>query len=92
MRGEEVTIPSMDFGGALRALRSGKMVRRAGWNGKGMYLLLVRPHLGHSDLGGPDGLLPVAPSIAMRTAQDTICVGWLASQADMLSDDWEVML
>jgi hypothetical protein len=31
------------------------------------------------------------PSICMKTAQNTIVVGWLASQTDMLAEDWEIV-
>lgn len=36
----EITDGSRDFGGALKALKAGKLVRRAGWNGKGMFLFM----------------------------------------------------
>ena len=69
----------MDFGEAIRALRDGKRVRRAGWNGKGMWLALQVP-----DAGSKMSL----PYIYMKTADDKL-VPWLASQTDMLSSDWE---
>lgn len=82
-----------DFGEALKRLKAGKRVQRNGWNGKGMWLVLV-------NMGGPPepgvggtvdlrehGLWAVSPYVAMKTAQETF-VPWLASQTDMLSDDW----
>lgn len=53
-------------------------VARAGWNGKGMWLALQRP-----DAGGKMTL----PYIYMKTADDQL-VPWLASQTDMLGEDW----
>ena len=68
----------MDFGNAIRALKDGKKVSREGWNGKGMWLALQVPDA-HSKMS--------LPYIYMKTADDKL-VPWLASQADMLSEDW----
>lgn len=68
----------MDFGDALRALKGGKRLSRAGWNGKGMWLELQRPDA-HSKM--------TLPYIYMKTAQDDL-VPWLASQTDVLAEDW----
>lgn len=86
----------MGFGAALEALKCGERVARAGWNGKGMFLYLVpgstftvnRPPL----LGiYPEGTeIQYHDHIDMKTAQG-YCVPWLASQADMLADDWEIV-
>jgi hypothetical protein len=70
----------MNFGKALEALRAGSQVSRAGWNGKGMWLALQVPDA-HSKM--------TLPYIYMRTAQGDL-VPWLASQTDMLAEDWEV--
>ena len=67
-----------DFGWALAALRSGSLVARRGWNGKGMWLKLQTPDKNSK---------MTLPYIYMRTAQGDL-VPWLASQTDMLSDDW----
>jgi len=63
----------LNFGLAIEALKKGFKVARAGWNGKGMWLLA-------------DGL----PWIGMKTA-DNKFVPWLASQTDMLADDWQIV-
>jgi hypothetical protein len=86
----------MDFSGALAAVKSGKRVSRAGWNGKGMFIFLVpgsvfkvnRPPL----LGiYPDGTeIRYHGHIDMKTA-DNMVVPWLASQTDILADDWDVV-
>lgn len=71
----------MDFGNAIRALKDGKKVSREGWNGKGMWLALQVPDA-HSKMS--------LPYIYMKTADDKL-VPWLASQTDVLSEDWEVV-
>lgn len=71
----------MDFGNALNALKSGHSVARSGWNGKGMWLRLQRPD---------DNSKMTLPYIYMSTAQGDL-VPWLASQTDMLADDWEIV-
>lgn len=85
----------MRFSTALEALMfEGARVARTGWNGKSMFIFLVpgstfqvnRPPL----LGiYPEGtVINYLPHIDMRTADGSI-VPWLASQADLLADDWE---
>ena len=92
----------MNFGQALEALKDGKKVRRLGWNGKGMFIALMSGiDIPHGMINGRtkahlDGVLedgePLRsqPYIAMWTAQRTWLPGWLASQSDMLADDWEL--
>lgn len=72
----------MNFGEAITALRAGEKVARAGWNGKNMWLALQTPD-SHSKM--------TLPYIYMRTAQGDL-VPWLASQTDMLSNDWTTVL
>ena len=86
----------MDFGDAVRALKDGKKVARTGWNGKGMFLYFVpagnyKPCTEIANtIVNEDGLVPYAPYIAMKTVQGYV-VPWLASQTDILSDDWEIV-
>ena len=87
----------MDFGQALNALRAGHKVRRAGWNGKGMFLVYV-PGTAKVKLneGSPyhnAGLtaVDINPHIDMLTATGEMQPGWLASQTDMLAFDWELV-
>lgn len=87
-----------DFGWAVRALKSGERVRRRGWNGKGMWLAYQK---GYPDgipinkntaeaTGLPEGtVLRFCPYLMMFTAQGDF-VPWLASQTDMLAEDWEL--
>ena len=85
----------MNFGQAIELLKQGKLVARKGWNGKGMYLLLVSGEAIRYSINQTygDGIvdsagLPVLNAIYMKTADDKL-VPWLASQTDMLSEDWE---
>lgn len=91
----------MDFGKAIEALKKGKKVARKGWNGKGMYLWLMpatsvksewckEPHLKElADANG--GEIEALGTIRMLTADKKILTGWLASQTDILSEDWEIV-
>lgn len=85
--------PGMTFGAAIEHLKEGKRVAREGWNGKGMFLFLVpgsRFTVNRPPLLGiyPEGtVIDYHPHIDMKTAQGYV-VPWLASQADMLSEDW----
>jgi hypothetical protein len=93
----------MTFGLALDALKMGMRVARAGWNGKDMWLSLscgeVRevpaagfwsPHnQAYANANG--GTAKVLPSITMKTATGEILMGWLASQTDMLAEDWAIV-
>jgi len=86
----------MSFGLAVEAMKKGLRVARSGWNGKGMFLFLVpgskfkvnRPPL----LGiYPEGTeVDYCPHIDMKTADNKV-VPWLASQTDVLADDWSVV-
>ncbi len=68
----------MDFGDAVKALRDGARLSRAGWNGPGQYLELQVPDE-HSKM--------TLPYIYIRTVQGDL-VPWLASQTDLLATDW----
>ena len=79
-----------DFGWALNALRKGRAVARKGWNGKGIYIKLQTPDV-NSKMTLPyiyivtNGLVTDNPNAPKGT------VPWLASQTDMLAEDWEVV-
>lgn len=92
----------MNFGEAIAALKAGKKVARSGWNGKGMFLVLVpgtprvTPRDGtpyHDAIG--DQECEILPHIDMWTVnahgRRAFLPGWLASQTDMLSEDWETV-
>ena len=81
----------MNFGDALEALKEGKKVARDGWNGKGMFLFLSPP-VGcqmYSKYTGK-GINDLQPFIVMKTADETL-VPWLASQTDVLAEDWDII-
>lgn len=70
-----------DFGWALNKLNAGEKVCRERWNGKGMWIALQRPDE-HSKMK--------LPYLYMSTVDGKL-VPWLASQTDLLSDDWSVV-
>ena len=86
----------MNFGLALEAAKKGSKITRRGWNGKGMYVFLADDVEFHTDAdlseywGNVDGVC-VLPVLVLRTAKGDLQPGWLASQNDMLADDWEVV-
>lgn len=91
----------MTFGMAIEAMKRGKKVCRKGWNGKGMYLWLLPADNvkaewckeGHlkalAEQNG--GEFECLASIRMKTADNKVLTGWLASQTDMLSEDWMIV-
>lgn len=95
----------MDFGKALEALKAGKRVARKGWNGKGMFLWLKPAMEIKSEwckdpmlkdlVDANGGTLAALGTICMYTHDSTgrkaILTGWLASQSDMLLEDWEIL-
>ena len=89
---------SLSFGDAVELLKAGKRVARSGWNGKGMFLYYVpenkypaaRNTLNTLDGLFEDNLVPYAAYIAMKTAQDNV-IPWLASQSDVLAQDWVIV-
>ena len=89
----------MNFGQAIEALKAGKKVAGEGWNGKGMWIALM-PALyldkdiinGHTRKHiGDNKDLDSQPYLVMWTATKQWQPGWLASQADMLSEDWSIV-
>ena len=79
----------MNFGEAIEALKSGKKVAREGWNGKGMYVYLADGNLLTDAIG--DGSFPFIDTIVIKTVDNKYCIGWLASQTDMLAEDWNIV-
>jgi len=89
-----------NFGQAIEELKAGRKVWRDGWNGKGMFLSLSNSSdvelaadqfwSKHNAMFAEEngGSATVTPSITMKTADNKIVMGWLASQTDMLAEDW----
>lgn len=93
----------MKFGEAITLLNAGHPVTRQGWNGKGMFLIKAGGYKVAAEDARPNGIitkeflqgrglthLEILPHIDMWTAQNTYLAGWLASQSDMLADDWMI--
>lgn len=83
----------MEFGKAMQLLKDGKRVQRGGWNGKNQYIELATSisyknakgeviNVDHEQIGNK--------AIAF-VGTSGVQLGWLASQADMLSDDWKLV-
>ena len=98
-------IDGMTFGMAIEALKNGYKVTRRGWNGKGMFLWLkpattvkaeyckdeMLKELVEANGGEILGLGTICMYTHDSTGRKAILTGWLASQSDMLSDDWVVV-
>ena len=92
-------IDGMNFGLAIEAAKQGKKITRRGWNGKGMWVIC---RSGYPDgipcnkktadaVGIPEGtLFKVRPYLQMKCVDDTFQM-WLASQSDILAEDWEIV-
>lgn len=87
----------MTFSKALKKIKEGKRVTRKGWNGKGMFIFLVPGSIFKVN-GAP--LLGIYPEgteidyhahIDIKTADDKV-VPWLASQTDILAEDWDICM
>jgi hypothetical protein len=119
MEGELQRGETGTFGQALESLKSGHLVTRKGWNGKGMFIFM-RPadelHVSFvakeikslpqrvkdyyyqdcvEENGNPidlkkDDVVKFTAYICMKAADGTIVNGWLASQSDMLANDWMI--
>jgi len=79
-------VATFGFDEAIKYLKRGMRLARKGWNGKGMYVFV-----GHgSDLTNclSMGRFECISSLCLKTAQNKLCVGWVASQEDMLAEDW----
>lgn len=83
----------MNFSAALESIKLGRKVARSGWNGADMFVYLVPGSLFLVNRAPLLGIYPEGTEIKyhahidMKTAQG-YCVPWLASQSDLLSDDW----
>ena len=90
---------SMSFGEAIISMKRGEKVSRKGWNGKGMYVayrsgypdgVLVNKKTS-DELGIPEGsLFRCRPYLQMKCVDGTFQM-WLASQSDILADDWYIV-
>lgn len=96
----------MNFGQAIEALKDGKKVAREGWNGKGMWIVMMPslclPSFNNQAPGpkvndrtakhiGEDTPLDSQPYFAMFNAQGKWQPGWNAATPDLLAEDWEIV-
>lgn len=83
----------LDFAAVVRGLKAGKRFARAGWNGKGMFVFLVKGSVFKVNREPLLSILGEGTEVAyhahvdMKTASGEI-VPWLASQTDVLAEDW----
>jgi len=97
---------NMDFSQALNKIKGGHRLQREGWNGKGMWVVLMPPlylpPYNTQDTArkvndrtamwiGEDKPLDCQPYFAMYTASEQWQPGWLPSQADIFADDWQIV-
>ena len=76
------------MGQAIEALKDGKFLQRAGWNGKGMHIYIEKPSTFAKGTGSERRY---EPYIVMFTANKTHQPGWNASTPDLLADDWQLV-
>jgi hypothetical protein len=86
----------MPFGLAIEALKKGKKVARAGWNGKGMFIYYVPANAYPAQTGaakshfGDGSLVPYNAYIAIKNVNETVST-WAPTINDALADDWQVV-
>ncbi len=94
---------TLTFGQALVSLKQGHKVARRGWNGKNMWISMTSGRtldLSKHDIWTQNvkdvaiangGTVEILPYLSMKTVDNKIVIGWLASQTDMLSEDWFIV-
>lgn len=86
----------LTFGDALVALKQGKKVSRAGWNGKGMFVYYVPPASYPVQTGaakshfGEGSLVPYNAYLAIKNVNETVST-WVPSVNDCLAEDWTIL-
>ena len=86
-------VANFGIGQAVKALWLGARVCRSGWNGKGMWLVLIDADHWSTSIGPNPHAVPGAhrlPWVAMKTADNGL-VPWLCSQTDLLAGDWQIV-
>lgn len=86
----------MNFGKAIEELKLSKKVSRQGWNGKGMFLALAYPNTSCCNEAikfnhGYEGVSPILENFIVMKTADNKLVPWLASQTDVLAEDWGII-
>ena len=83
----------MNFGKAINLLKEGKKLRRKGWNGKNQYIELAT-NISYKNVDGEIINInhkTIGNKAIAFIGTSGVQIGWLASQPDMLSDDWEII-
>lgn len=88
----------MDFGYAVKMMKEGKRVERAGWNGKGMFLYYVPENKYPANRNEQatmigmfkDDMVPYREYIALKTVDNQV-VPWAPSISDALAEDWQIV-
>ena len=83
----------MPFGLAIEAAKKGKKIARAGWNGKNQYVELATCISYKNNAGGSVNVEHhnIGNKALAFVGTSGVQMGWLASQADMLADDWRIV-
>jgi hypothetical protein len=85
----------LNFGQAIEAMKKGSKVQRSGWNGKGMWIKVIPGRKfkadGNKDFMNSIGEIEICSHIDMFSADEKQVVGWLASQTDILAEDWRII-
>jgi hypothetical protein len=88
---EQVAVPeqarTFGFGSAIEELKAGRKCWRKGWNGKGIFIELQRPDE-NSKMSSPYIFIDTTGLKTDNEAAPKSRVPWLASQTDMLAEDW----
>ena len=80
----------MNFGDALHELKAGRRVARKGWNGRGIFIELQTPDE-NSKMTSPYIFIDTTGLQTENTAAPKSRVPWLASQTDMLAEDYHIV-
>ena len=76
-----------NFSQALEMLKDGEKVARKGWNGKGIFIEIQRPNI-NSKMTHPYIYIDTTGLKTDNPNAPKSLVPWLASQTDLLSEDW----
>ena len=87
---QEVRVDELSFGAAIEAMKGGAQVARAGWNGRGIFCSIQRPDV-NSKMSSPYIFIDTTGLQTTNQAAPKSLVPWLASQTDMLADDWQIV-
>lgn len=86
----------MNFSQALEAIKYGKRVARAGWNGKGMFVYMVPPNSYPAQTGaakehfGDGSMVPYNAYMAIKNVDETVST-WVPSSSDCFAADWSIL-